>query len=47
MFGDKQEDTVLAQGEPPGGVGHGGLAWPPSSPDYSLSDYLVSGVSGL
>jgi hypothetical protein len=26
MFGDKQEDTGLAQGEPPGGVGQGGLA---------------------
>jgi hypothetical protein len=26
MFGDKQEDTGLTQGEPPGGVGQGGLA---------------------
>ncbi len=26
MFGCKQEDAELAQGEPPGGVGQGGLA---------------------
>jgi hypothetical protein len=43
--GGKQENAELIQGEPPGGVGQGGLA--PSSPNYSLLNYFVWGVSEL